>query len=74
MSVGGLDLQTIIWGVMALLIAGSAVFWARQRAVETSAGGPGVLLSIVLWIGIIALLVLLVQGAEFWMRLAEFFS
>ncbi len=69
----GLDLQTIIWGVMALLIAGSAVVWARRRAVEKNAGGPGVMLSFVVWAGIMALLVIIVQGADFWMRLASFF-
>lgn len=69
----GLDLQTIIWAVMALLIAGSAVVWARRRAVEKNASGPGVMLSFVVWAGIIALLVIIVQGADFWMRLASFF-
>jgi len=73
MSVAGLDLQTIIWGVMALLIAGSAVFWARRRAVETNARGPGVLRSLVLWAGIIAILVIVVQAADFWARLGSLF-
>jgi hypothetical protein len=69
----GLDLQTIIWALMALLIAGGAGVWARQRATEKGARGPGVLLSLVIWGGLIALVVLLIQGAQFWTGLASSF-
>ncbi|MEQ1808758.1 MAG: hypothetical protein ABL889_02440 [Terricaulis sp.] len=68
------DIQTILWALMALLIVGGAVLAARQRASETKSRGPGVVLSLLIWGGLIAFVVLLVQGAEFWARLASLFS
>lgn len=73
MIAAGLDLQTIIWAVMALLIVGGAVYSARRQAKERNAGGPGVLLSAVIWLGIIAILVIVVQAADFWARLGSLF-
>lgn len=68
-----LDLQTLIWALMATILAGGAALSARRRALETKARGPGVLVSLALWAGIFALVVLLAQGADFWTKLATFF-
>lgn len=69
-----IDLQTMIWALMALLIVGGAALTVRQRASETQSRGPGVVLSLLIWGGLIAFVVLLVQGAEFWAGLASLFS
>ncbi|MBL8548272.1 MAG: hypothetical protein JNL81_17560 [Hyphomonadaceae bacterium] len=69
----GLDLQTLIWAAMALILAGGAVVSARRRALDANAKGPGVLLSLALWAAIFLVVLLLAQGADFWVRLASFF-
>ncbi len=73
MTGNGLDLQTLIWALMALILAGGAAVSARRRAIETNARGPGVLLSLAIWAGLFALVALLAQSADFWTRLTSFF-
>jgi hypothetical protein len=62
----------IVWAVMALLLVGTGVARAeRQRSANS--GAPGVLTSALIWTGVIALLVLLYQGASFWTGLGSLF-
>ncbi|MBX3429954.1 MAG: hypothetical protein KF779_10260 [Hyphomonadaceae bacterium] len=70
----GIDLQTVIWAVMAILVTGGAAIWARKRAAAENAGGPGVIASLLIWAATIAFVVLLVQGVDFWERLFSIFS
>lgn len=70
---GNVDLQTLVWALMALLLAGGAAVATRRRAIEANARGPGVLLSLVIWAGIFGIVILVAQGADFWMRLGSLF-
>ena len=62
----------IVWAVMALLLVGAGVARAeRQRAANS--GAPGVLTSAMIWLGVIALVVLIYQGMSFWTNLGSLF-
>lgn len=62
----------VAWAVMALLLVGTGVMRAeRQRAANS--GAPGVLTSAMIWLGVIALVVLLYQGMSFWTGLGALF-
>jgi len=62
----------VAWAVMALLLVGTGVGRAeRQRSANS--GAPGVLTSAMIWVGVIALVVLIYQGASFWTGLGGLF-
>ncbi|MFZ2029510.1 MAG: hypothetical protein WAU68_04315 [Vitreimonas sp.] len=62
----------VVWCLMALLLVGTGVMRAeRQRSANS--GAPGVVTSALIWLGIIALVVLIYQGASFWMALGSLF-
>ena len=68
------DIANISYLVLALLIFGSAALWARGRAKQVGARGPGVLVSLLIWAGVIALLVVLVRAGEIWNAVLSLFS
>ena len=61
----------VVWCLMALLLVGTGV--ARVARRPANSGAPGVLTSAAIWVGLIALIVLLYQGAAFWTNLGSLF-
>jgi hypothetical protein len=55
---------------MALLLVGTGLARVARRRPANS-GAPGVLASAAIWVGAIALIVLLYQGASFWTSLGS---
>ena len=62
----------VAWAVMALLLVGTGVLRAERRRAAGS-DAPGVLTSAMIWFGVIALVVLIYQGASFWTALGALF-
>jgi len=62
----------VVWCLMALLLVGTGLARIARRQPENS-GAPGVWASAAIWVGVIALIVLLYQGASFWMNLGALF-
>lgn len=62
-----IDMTRLIYLVMALiLVGGSALGLAQGRARGEEGKGPGAMTSLLIWAGLIGLLFLLYQGAQFW--------
>jgi hypothetical protein len=62
----------VVWCLMALVLVGTGLARVAQRRPPNS-GAPGMLASAAIWVGVIALIVLLYQGASFWMSLGTLF-
>ena len=62
----------VVWCLMALLLVGAGLARVARRRPANS-GAPGMLASAAIWIGVIALIVLLYQGASFWTNLGSLF-
>lgn len=62
----------VVWCLMALLLVGTGVARVARRRPANS-GAPGMLASAAIWVGLIALIVLLYQGATFWTNLGSLF-
>lgn len=58
--------------LVAFLFGSVAVYAARNR--RPGAKGPGWLVSLLIWAGVIALITVLYQGAQFWAGLGGFLS
>jgi hypothetical protein len=72
MSTSGIVL--LIYMLCAALLFAGAAFAARRRAKEVGARGPGMLVSLLIWGGIIFVIVVIIQGAAFWTALGSLFS
>lgn len=63
----------VIFLIISAIVFGSAAFYAaRQR--QPGASGPGWLTSLAVWVGVLALIVLLYQGAQFWSAIGAMLS
>jgi hypothetical protein len=62
----------VVWCLMALLLVGTGLARVARRRPAHS-GAPGMLASAAIWVGVIALIVLLYQGASFWTNLGALF-
>jgi len=62
----------VVWCLMALLLVGTGLARVARRRPANS-GAPGMLMSAAIWVGVIVLIVLLYQGAEFWTNLGLLF-
>lgn len=60
------DIANIVYLLGALLIFGLAAAGAARRAKEVGAKGPGAMSSLLIWLGLIALLAALYFGVEVW--------
>ena len=58
--------------LVAVLFGSAAVYAARHR--RAGAQGPGWLVSLLIWAGIIALIAVLYQGAQFWSAIGSILS
>lgn len=59
-------LAPLIYALMALVIFGGAAFSASQRAKATGARGPGPIVSVLIWLALIAIVAVLYFGAQVW--------
>lgn len=62
----------VVWCLMALLLVGTGLARVARRRPANS-GAPGMLASAMIWIGVIALIVLIYQGASFWTGIGGLF-
>ena len=62
----------VIYLVLALVVFGSSAF-AMNRYRRPGSQGPGLLMSLLIWAGVIALVVIIYQGANFWSALGSLF-
>jgi hypothetical protein len=68
--IGGDQLPRLVWLLMALLLVGAGVArLARRRPPGSRA--PGVMLSLLIWGGLIGLVALLYNGAAFWITIGS---
>ena len=59
------DIPRLIYLLLWMLLLGAGLWGMSQRRVA-SAKGPGAFLSLLIWAGVFALIVLLYRGAWFW--------
>ena len=69
------DVARLIYLLLWLVLAAGGVMGVRQQQREETTGkGPGVFMSLAIWAGVLALLVLLYRGAWFWNGIASLFA
>lgn len=68
-----LDIPQLAYLLTGLVVVGAAVAWASRRAKAVGAKGPGVLVSLLIWGGLIAAVMLLYQGASIWTGMLSLF-
>jgi hypothetical protein len=66
-----MTMQIIYLLLVAFLFGSAAVAAARNR--RAGAKGPGWLVSLLIWAGLIALIAVLYQGVQFWTTLGSIF-
>jgi hypothetical protein len=66
-----MSMQIIYLLLVAFLFGSAAVAAARNR--RPGASGPGWLVSLLIWAGLIALIAVLYRGAQFWTAIGSMF-
>ena len=59
-------LAPLVYALVALVIFGGAAFAASRRAKATGARGPGAIVSLLIWLALIAVVAVLWFGVQFW--------
>lgn len=59
-------LAPLVYALIALVLFGGGAFAASRRAKETGARGPGPIISLLIWLALIALVAVLWFGVQVW--------
>jgi len=65
----GADTANLMYLLAALLVVGGAAYGAHRNATAVGAKGPGPLVSVFIWLALIALVAAIWFGAQFWSAL-----
>jgi hypothetical protein len=64
----------LAYALMVLILVGGGAFAVSRRAKAAGARGPGALVSLLIWLTLIALIAVLYFGAQFWSALLSMVS
>lgn len=73
LSGGAIDVSQIVYLLLVAFVFMGAVAGAQRLAKSHGAQGPGMVSSLMIWLGLISLVVLLYSGAQVWTALATLF-